>query len=77
MSSFPDVLAVDPIDRPIEAVVRPPGSKSITNRALVAASLAGPRVSRLHGALDADDTVVMRDGLRALGVDIDDVDDPW
>lgn len=34
-------------------------------------------MSRLNDPLDADDTVVMRDGLRRLGVMIDDVDDPW
>ena len=69
---------VTPIERPLDAVVRPPGSKSITNRALVAASLVGEgSVSRLSQPLEADDSKVMRDGLRALGVLIDDVDDPW
>lgn len=64
--------------RPIDATVRPPGSKSITNRALVVASLVREgAVSRLNDPLDADDTVVMRQGLRRLGVMIDDVDDPW
>jgi len=57
--------------------VRPPGSKSITNRALVIAALAGGGASRLGGPLDARDTEVMRAGLRQLGVLIDDVDDPW
>lgn len=56
--------------------MRPPGSKSFTNRALVAASLA-TGVSRIHDALEADDTMVMRTGLRQLGVAIDDNDDPW
>jgi 3-phosphoshikimate 1-carboxyvinyltransferase len=66
------------IARPIDAVVRLPGSKSITNRALVIAAL-GPAgtVSRIGGALEADDTAVMRSGLRQLGVMLDDVDDPW
>ena len=69
---------VTPIDDPLDALVRPPGSKSLTNRALVAAALVAPgAVSRLVDPLEADDTVVMRDGLRALGVMIDDVDDPW
>lgn len=68
---------MEPISGPIQAIVRPPGSKSATNRALVLAALAGGGVSRLWGALDADDTVVMRRCLRALGVMIDDVDDPW
>ena len=61
---------------PIAAVVRPPGSKSLTNRALVAAALARG-VSRLSGPLEADDTEAMRQGLATLGVRIDDNDDPW
>lgn len=52
---------------PVRASVRPPGSKSITNRALVCAALAEGR-SVLHGALDSDDTRVMLDGLGTLGV---------
>lgn len=55
---------------PIQATVRPPGSKSITNRALICAALAeGP--STLVGALESEDTSVMADGLRALGIAID------
>lgn len=71
------MYVVEPVSAPIRAVVRPPGSKSATNRALVLASLAAGGVSRLWGALEADDTRVMRDALRALGVLIDDNDDPW
>ena len=72
-----DVYVADPVAGPVDAVVRPPGSKSATNRALILASLARGGVSRLWGPLDADDTVVMRECLRALGIVIDDVDDPW
>ncbi len=72
-----DVRPIPTLTGPVEAAVRPPGSKSITNRALVLASLARPGASRLHDPLDADDTVVMREGLRSLGVLVDDVDDPW
>jgi 3-phosphoshikimate 1-carboxyvinyltransferase len=61
----------------VEAVVRPPGSKSLTNRALVTAALARGGVSRLIGALEADDTQAMRAGLGQFGVSIDDADDPW
>lgn len=49
----------------------------MTNRALVAASLAREGVSRLHRPLEADDTAAMRASLRRLGVLIDDNDDPW
>lgn len=77
LSSDMSVLPIDPIDRPLEAVVRPPGSKSITNRALVVAALATGGVSRIEDPLDATDTSVMRRALRSFGVMIDDVDDPW
>ncbi|HEY7903984.1 MAG TPA: 3-phosphoshikimate 1-carboxyvinyltransferase [Casimicrobiaceae bacterium] len=46
-----------------------PGSKSITNRALLLAALA-QGTTRLHDVLDADDTRVMIAALRVLGVDI-------
>ena len=52
---------------PVDASIRPPGSKSITNRALVCAALADGR-SVLEGALDSEDTQVMIQGLRNLGL---------
>ena len=52
---------------PIDATIRPPGSKSITNRALVCAALAEGR-STLTGALDSEDTRVMIAALRELGI---------
>ena len=61
-----DSLEIKPVTRPIVATVRPPGSKSITNRALVCAALADG-VSTLTGALDSEDTRVMIDGLGQLG----------
>ena len=76
-ASDPDIYTADPMVEPVDAVVRPPGSKSATNRALIIASLARGGVTRVWGALDADDTAVMRACLRSLGVMIDDVDDPW
>jgi len=50
--------------------VRPPGSKSITNRALVCAALA-EGVSVLTGALDSEDTRAMARALERLGVEVD------
>jgi 3-phosphoshikimate 1-carboxyvinyltransferase len=50
--------------------VRVPGSKSITNRALLLAALAGGS-STLRGALAADDTLAFAAGLRALGFAVD------
>ncbi|MDA1178080.1 MAG: 3-phosphoshikimate 1-carboxyvinyltransferase, partial [Planctomycetota bacterium] len=55
---------------PVDASVRPPGSKSITNRALICAALAHGK-SILTGALQSDDTRVMLDALRNLGFVID------
>jgi 3-phosphoshikimate 1-carboxyvinyltransferase len=65
-----DPLEIIPISGPIHARVRPPGSKSITNRALVCAALADG-VSTLSGALDSEDTQVMVDGLRRLGIAVE------
>jgi len=54
----------------LDAVVTPPGSKSITNRALILAALAKGKTILL-GALASDDTNVMFDGLTQLGLSID------
>ena len=55
---------------PICGSIRPPGSKSITNRALVCAALAGGQ-STLGGALDSEDTRVMIEALRRLGLAVE------
>lgn len=66
---------ITPARQPIDADVRVPGSKSITNRALLLAALAdGP--SRLSGALASDDSHWFIDGLRRLGVRVDAGADP-
>lgn len=54
---------------PLDATVRVPGSKSLTNRALVCAALADGR-SLLRGALAADDTEAMIDCLSRLSVPV-------
>ena len=64
---LPDPLPIRPLDGPVDAIVVLPGSKSETNRALVCAGLAAGS-STLEGALEADDTLAMVDGLQALGV---------
>ncbi len=53
---------------PLAATIRPPGSKSETNRVLVCAALADG-ASTLTGVLIADDTEAMLDGVAALGID--------
>lgn len=55
---------------PVEGVIRPPGSKSLTNRALICAAFATGR-STLTGTLQSEDTKVMIDALRSIGIRID------
>ncbi|MGI5237026.1 3-phosphoshikimate 1-carboxyvinyltransferase [Dactylosporangium sp. CA-139066] len=66
---LPDVLAVTPPTTPPDASLRPPGSKSITNRALICAALA-PGRSTLTGMLFADDTRAMLGAVEALGAGV-------
>lgn len=63
-------LLLHPPVEPFDTRVAVPGSKSITNRALVTAALARGH-SRLTGALVADDTEAMRGVLAGLGVVVD------
>ncbi len=63
-----DILEIQPTG-PLRGTIRPPGSKSITNRALVCAALAEGE-SRLSGALDSEDTRVMIESLGRLGIDV-------
>ncbi|MDQ2847663.1 MAG: 3-phosphoshikimate 1-carboxyvinyltransferase [Actinomycetota bacterium] len=57
-------------DAPVHATVTVPGSKSLTNRALVLAAQA-TRISTIVAPLHSRDTELMAAGLRALGVDIE------
>jgi len=61
------VIAVPPLVRPPDTTVTVPGSKSITNRALVVAALAAGD-SALTGVLFSDDTAAMLDALRRVGL---------
>jgi 3-phosphoshikimate 1-carboxyvinyltransferase len=56
----------------ISGTVVLPGSKSISNRALLLAALATGN-TKLAGLLDSDDTRVMRGALKALGVECSDL----
>src|SRR3954470_17190232 len=63
-------------DGPVRATVRLPGSKSLTNRALVLAALSdGPSVVRQ--ALRSRDTELMAAALTALGASVDTSGDDW
>jgi 3-phosphoshikimate 1-carboxyvinyltransferase len=70
VSAGSDGRLVRPLERPPDAVVRVPGSKSLTNRALVCAAMA-EGTSVLEGVLQADDTAAMRTALATLGVRIE------
>ena len=67
-------LTIVPPGRALSGAVSPPGSKSITNRALLLAGLANG-TSRLTGALKSDDTRYMAEALRAMGVSVDEPDE--
>jgi 3-phosphoshikimate 1-carboxyvinyltransferase len=60
---------VIPIDHPLHASVRIPGSKSLTNRAMLIASLANG-TTRLTNALFSDDSRYFAEALQTLGFDI-------
>ena len=60
---------VEPLAAPPNVTVRVPGSRSFTNRALVAAALADG-TSRIEGALTADDTEAMADNLARLRIPV-------
>jgi 3-phosphoshikimate 1-carboxyvinyltransferase len=76
MNDHTDLWPAPHADGPVHATVRLPGSKSITNRALVLAALSdGPSVVRQ--ALRSRDTELMAAALRELGTDVDVTGDDW
>jgi 3-phosphoshikimate 1-carboxyvinyltransferase len=72
---LPDLIEMVPLPGPVTADVTVPGSKSITNRALILAALAEGEV-QLTGALWSEDTQIMVDALRLLGFEIAVAADP-
>ncbi|HXC02573.1 MAG TPA: 3-phosphoshikimate 1-carboxyvinyltransferase [Opitutaceae bacterium] len=69
MTPLPDVLPITPFTKPVHGEVTLPGSKSITNRALLLAALCDGPVT-LTGALFSDDTRLMAEALRRLGIPV-------
>jgi len=63
---LPSLIEIIPLPRPVSARVTVPGSKSITNRALVLGALADGETV-LEDALWSEDTAVMVECLRKLG----------
>jgi 3-phosphoshikimate 1-carboxyvinyltransferase len=65
--TYPETLEVRPLERPPSAAVQVPGSKSITNRALVLAALCGrDEPCEVTNCLRCEDTEVMLAALGAL-----------
>ena len=60
MKTWPETLEIQPLAEVRQTVVTIPGSKSITNRALILSALAEGTVT-LRGALWSEDTQVMAD----------------
>jgi 3-phosphoshikimate 1-carboxyvinyltransferase len=73
--ALPDLIEIIPLAQPVRAEITVPGSKSITNRALILAALAEGEVT-LTGALWSEDTQVMTEALRTLGFDVRVENDP-
>lgn len=71
----PGTLAIEPRG-PLDVTLTVPGSKSVTNRALLVAALAQGQ-SELEGALESDDTIAMRRGLAQLGIRTSAGDERW
>ena len=69
MPSLPALLPIIPFTGPVRGGVTLPGSKSITNRALILAAL-GPTTVTLRNALFSRDTRIMIAALRTLGFEI-------
>lgn len=72
---LPDLIEIVPVPHPVHAEIVVPGSKSITNRALILAALAGSETV-LKGALWSEDTQVLADALCRLGFDVQLTPDP-
>ena len=72
--TYPNEILLRCLSVPVKATVTLPGSKSITNRALIIAALA-TGTTHLSGVLQSDDTEVMQAALAEVGVDITTVSD--
>ncbi len=66
---MPESLPINPVSSPVVGSIRPPGSKSLSNRALIVAALAEGH-TQLTGILDSDDTRVMVNSLARLGINV-------
>ncbi|MFA5263248.1 MAG: 3-phosphoshikimate 1-carboxyvinyltransferase [Opitutaceae bacterium] len=70
MSALPEILPIKPFTQPVNGEAVIPGSKSLTNRALMLAALCDTPVT-LRGALFSEDTELMAKALRQMGVSVE------
>jgi 3-phosphoshikimate 1-carboxyvinyltransferase len=73
--ALPNLIEIVPLNQPVKAEITVPGSKSITNRALILAALADGEVT-LKGALWSEDTQIMVACLKELGFVVHVAPDP-
>ncbi len=73
--ALPDLIEIVPLDKPVRAEITVPGSKSITNRALILAALADGETI-LRGALWSEDTQIMVECLQEIGFMVNVETDP-
>lgn len=73
--ALPDPIEILPLTTPVRATITVPGSKSITNRALICAALSRGQTT-LQGALWSEDTEVMVGALKTLGFEVSVDPDP-
>ena len=72
---LPDLIEIVPLEKTVRAEITVPGSKSITNRALILAALADGETI-LKGALWSEDTQIMAECLQELGFMVNVEPDP-
>lgn len=71
LRNLPDALPITPpIARPAHITVRPPGSKSLTNRALALAALADSESTLTGAETESDDGAAMLGAIRSLGASV-------
>ena len=66
---LPEELEIEPLGGPVDATVRVPGSKSVTNRALLIAAL-GDGASTIENCLFSEDSYWLMRALVQLGFDV-------
>ena len=74
MAASKGTRTIEPLKGPFDLALRVPGSKSLSNRALILAALADGE-SRLEGVLRSDDTDATMEALRVLGAAVQQDDD--